>query len=456
MSTTDNQPRNAPGYEGQIQLVAGSITAAAGALVMLGIGAGVSFSLLRNSPEATLTGVSLAAILAGITFAFTKPEAALKDYSKRAAVGLVLVVILVALTWYLDGTTGGQAPSGGGGGTSWKPTWIDLRDEGGQTGPCDATKAAANDAAFNSAQTKLQPRGADTEVGGKIYLARGSWCFAHTLKVKNKTTVEGDGRNATEINAIAGFNDSVTNVASGASVNRLVELGDGIANQSNFCFGCRVENLTIDANGVAGLVPLYSQQANELSGAFRVLVSDFTDKGIWFAPGTSIVQIDTAEVYGRAGSGVNGLIRLESWGENRANAITANARSPVAAGSSGVWVNAAQYELSMIHMEQVETGVKVTNGDVVLNSATGHPSVTRVASYDSQSNGVVLDATPTGSPTTLVDSTTGGQTRSSVVALYEVSTARPNVTGSRTDGTALTSLLNALKTKGMVQDSTTP
>jgi hypothetical protein len=117
MGSVHNQPLDeAQGYDRLIQVVAGSITAAASALGVLGIGAGVAISLLRNWPAATLTGVSLAAVavLAGITSAFAKSDAVLGEHRTGSFLALTLGFVLASGNWLLVGrayTTGAARSS---------------------------------------------------------------------------------------------------------------------------------------------------------------------------------------------------------------------------------------------------------------------------------------------------------------------------------------------------------
>jgi hypothetical protein len=105
MSTVNSASTETPGYDRLIQVAAGSITAAASALGVLGVGAGVALSLLRNAPEATLTGVSLAgtAVLAGMGSALTRSEAVLASRRRLSAALVAASCLFVSWTWLLVG-----------------------------------------------------------------------------------------------------------------------------------------------------------------------------------------------------------------------------------------------------------------------------------------------------------------------------------------------------------------
>lgn len=358
--------------------------------------------------------------------------------------------------------------SPGGGSDPTPETELDPRDFGGQPGACDATKAAANDSAWTQMLAALAvPPPGTTEPGGTIDLGRFVWCFNHTVFVQNKVKVHGDGRN-TKIAALAGFNDTTVVQQSGQPVNVLVELGNGNGDRNSFAFGSRVEGVNIDANGVAGLVPVFSQQANEQSGLREVLVNDFVGTGIWMATGTSIISLGPhLEVYGNSGACTSGCLRLESWGQNvlYGELTTSTATTPTLAGTSGVWFNGVDGTVWSgigIHAEQVETGVKVgPNADVTLQSLQGHDTVTNMATYDATSSGTVANVLKGccsgGSAFTLKDSTPGGKNFTGRVITYEVNPSRQVVSGSRTgkDPIAL-SLLDAMAARGEVNDQTTP
>jgi len=105
MSTSSDSSTESQSYDRLIQVAAGSITAVASALGVLGVGGGVAISLLRNSPEATLTGVSLAAaaVLIGTGSAFTKSKAVLDHWRRVSGALLTLGCLFIAWTWFLVG-----------------------------------------------------------------------------------------------------------------------------------------------------------------------------------------------------------------------------------------------------------------------------------------------------------------------------------------------------------------
>lgn len=105
MSPSSDAANESQSYDRLIQVAAGSITAAASALGVLGVGTGVTISSFRNSPEDTLTGVSLAAVavLIGMGSAFAKSKAVLDHWRRVSGVFLTFGCLFIAWTWFLVG-----------------------------------------------------------------------------------------------------------------------------------------------------------------------------------------------------------------------------------------------------------------------------------------------------------------------------------------------------------------
>jgi len=390
--------------------------------------------------------------------------------NRRRAALIIIICALLSAALILPQTLWAPPSSvvsgGDGSGDPTPETEIDLRDKGGQPGACDATKAAANDAAWTAALADLAAPPAGTrETGGKINLGRNVWCFGHTVFVKDKVQVYGDGARPARIEALARFSDTTVNEKTGLPVNVLVELGNGNGSRQSFAFHSFIENVVIDANSVPGLVPLFSQQANEGGGVDQLLITGFTDIGVWFATGSSGIRFTNSEVYGDAGAGVNGSVRLESWLVNRIDNITVNHTSGTAPDSSGIWFNGLDGTIwtgSVLHCEFVETCIKHTNSDTVLSSLQGHDSVTNVATYDAGSAGTVSNVIngccDGGSDFTVKDATPGGKNFTSrVIGPYKIAPDRPVVTGSRAVlGPQLSTVIQVQGDHGLVNDQTTP
>lgn len=370
------------------------------------------------------------------------------------------------------GTTGTVNVPGATGGTQTFPKWINFRDEGGLEGACDATKAAANDAALDSATAKLAVPLSNGESGGTIYLGRGNFCFGHTVNVADKQRILGDARRGTRIQALSTFSDTVPVVSTGGTVKALVVLGDSTSSTSPV-FDTKIERLTVDGNGVSGIVPVFSQQGNEGCCGDDLFIRGFADVGVWLAPGSANVTFQHAEVYGAAGAGANGLLRLESWEKNLVSDVTANATAPVTVGSTGLRFHGYQSTLWVaqgLHCEQVEVCARVqpdlttfADARVVIDGATGHSSVTKVVQFEGPggtspgTHGGVRAIYPLGSATSFVDGNPGGKTFTGTVARYDVVKNRPVITGSRAAmDPALVTLLQAEANVGEVNDQTTP
>jgi hypothetical protein len=81
----------------------------------------------------------------------------------------------------------------------------------------------------------------------------------------------GDTR-GTNIQAVAGFPATCDGLSIGCPILRL---GSGFP-----AFGHRIENMTLDCNGLAGCIGLYSTDINEQSGAIHFMVENYSNIGV--------------------------------------------------------------------------------------------------------------------------------------------------------------------------------
>src|SRR2546425_649053 len=96
-------------------------------------------------------------------------------------------------------------------------------DETGGTDSASAIQSAIDTAALTSSGGS----------GNIVYLPQGTYRIGSQLKVKNKVRLVGPSRSACVLKPYGGF----------GSATGLVRLGDG----AGAVFGCRLENLSIDA-----------------------------------------------------------------------------------------------------------------------------------------------------------------------------------------------------------------
>ncbi|MBP2704237.1 hypothetical protein JOL79_10485 [Microbispora sp. RL4-1S] len=105
-----------------MNVVAGSVTVAAGVLGVSGVTAGVATALLRNITEATLTATVIAGagVLVGLVSAFVPRERTFAGHPRMLRAGLVAATGLVVWMWAIIGWSfvdnAGRSPSGS---TGW-------------------------------------------------------------------------------------------------------------------------------------------------------------------------------------------------------------------------------------------------------------------------------------------------------------------------------------------------
>ncbi|MEU8378894.1 hypothetical protein [Streptosporangium sp. NPDC048865] len=93
------------GYGQLLNIVAGSVTVAAGVLGVFGVTAGVATALLRNVTEAALTATVIAgaAVLIGVVSAFVPREATFAGHSRTLTFGLIVTTAFVIVMWDIIG-----------------------------------------------------------------------------------------------------------------------------------------------------------------------------------------------------------------------------------------------------------------------------------------------------------------------------------------------------------------
>ena len=100
-SRAGDTPSDGQSYGQVINIVAGSVTVAAGVLGVSGVTAGVATALLRNVTEAALTATVMAgaAVLVGIISVFIPKDVTLARRRRTAITGLILVTVLLIVMW---------------------------------------------------------------------------------------------------------------------------------------------------------------------------------------------------------------------------------------------------------------------------------------------------------------------------------------------------------------------
>lgn len=198
---------------------------------------------------------------------------------------------------------------------------------------------------------------------GVVYVPSGNHMISDTLYVPTFVVIMGTGRNSTGT-----ITASSTFPTDGRPMIRLGRVTDSIV------FGCRVENLYIDAASRAGTI-IYSLNANEQSGIKSVLAFGFTQYGFRF-DNSSGVHIEDVEVYPQASGATTGIYLNQLALDNVISSATVGVSGPLV---NGIHIFAAQCTCAAIHVENCTTGIRLdTNSSGLLvgvNAAGGPPNV---------------------------------------------------------------------------------
>ncbi|MFN2496626.1 MAG: glycosyl hydrolase family 28-related protein [Pseudonocardiaceae bacterium] len=212
--------------------------------------------------------------------------------------------------------------------------------------------------------------------GGVVFLPLGEYKVSSTILVPQSTTLRGQGRDGTWIIAASGFAGPV------------VRLGD---------FWSRVEDMKVHCNNVAASTGIMIDAGQEMSGVFRVEVTQWTLTGIHVKQTAGLLNpqhfaIDECEIY-MAGSAPVEAVGLRVIDVGRAGSIrrvTVNGanRIPPPAGSVAIlFDNCPNPGLYESHTEQFETGVRLVSSRATTIIGLGCCCNTRTA--------VEIDATTT-------------------------------------------------------------
>ena len=151
-------------------------------------------------------------------------------------------------------------------------------------------------AAINAALQAAKPN------GNLVFLdAAAGYLINAPIYIPNRTQLEGVSQFSTFLIAGPSFPSATPMVVLGERTNSIV-------------FNCRVQKLGLRASNVAGSVCVFSEEAQEQSGAFLVDCNDYTDTGIYFAPaagpipGSSIVGAAHIKCFGSTSGSNAGVV----------------------------------------------------------------------------------------------------------------------------------------------------
>lgn len=227
--------------------------------------------------------------------------------------------------------------------------------------------------------------------------------------IPGKCQVIGSGRGD------AGSTGTVIKASAAFPVNTaVVQLGDSLVSRA---FATRVENLTIDCNNITGSIGIYSDAANEQSGARRVLIVGALDAGIRTSSATALLAnyiLEDIEINISTGSSA-AILGLDLVGGANANDGTIRNLTANFFGSTKVTtaVSAKRFVgiIDHLHIENATTGLLIVGtalggGNACYRNITGNTDVTTLVKISSAfpQNGIVLqNIEPFGSTNTLVD-----------------------------------------------------
>jgi len=229
-------------------------------------------------------------------------------------------------------------------------------------------------------------------IGGMVSVPAGTCIISRKLLVKDRAVLRGQGVNLSRIKATPSFKMS----RGGA----MLELGNGSGNKWNFAFNSRVEDLTVDANNVANLSGVWSEQANEGGGMERAAVVNFRRYGFHGAAGASSVTIDRTLFQG-SDSGMIAGVRLEAWLQNGIKDCVI--LGPASGVGDGVQAATSTVLIENLKADRVANGVKSTNSDGqgAILGITGGSGVGRLIDATSGAHWFIRDAVANGSTTTI-------------------------------------------------------
>lgn len=229
-------------------------------------------------------------------------------------------------------------------------------------------------------------------IGGMVSVPAGTCMISHKLLVKDRAVLRGQGVNHSRIKATPSFTKSHGHA--------MLELGNGNGDKWDFSFNSRVEDLTVDANNVADLSGVWSEQANEGGGMERAAVVNFRRYGFHGAAGTSSVTVDQTLFQG-SDSGMLAGVRFEAWLQNGIKDCVI--LGPASGTGDGVQAASTTVLIENLTVDRVTNGVKSTNsdGEGAILGITGGSGVKRLIDATSGAHWFIRGAVANGSTTTI-------------------------------------------------------
>ena len=256
-------------------------------------------------------------------------------------------------------------------------------------------------AALTALMATLADGGADPD-GAKVILPLGIIGLSQTLVIPNKVSVHGQGRRSTRLKALAGFATSTPVISLGALYDA------GIVN--GVAFDCYLQDLTVDANSIAGSIGVITAYGQEGSGLRGVLLTGFKGDGFKaVTPGAGFtaanLMFTDVEAYG-ASSSVNGMNFDGVGGANLVQRITCNGGAV-----SGIrFKNTALFGGSL-HMEALTYGLYADGGNALCDiQGLTNPGLAVTHLFYCFGNRAVVHGLVKGAATNIVKDDVAGMT----------------------------------------------
>lgn len=288
----------------------------------------------------------------------------------------------------------------------------------------------------------LNAPGVGAVYGGALLLPAGVARLSQTLKVKDRVRLIGRGRRATKLLATAAFPVSTP----------LVQLGPDAG--AGLAFDCRLEDLNVDCNAIAGSIGVIGYRLQEGCGLWRVGVFGFRARGVslpednnanWF--------IDDAEIYSADNGGAEYGLYTRNPGAKaivRNITIVGGGTGGAANLDSGIFVDTAGGLLiEGAHFEGMTNGIHLSGNDCaalmlrISGPAAGSQAVTTLVRITSGWRGVLMQAVRGSATNVVVNATTGETLTDTFLPAYIPTvvtrgvTPVPNPVGSISNATAV-------------------
>lgn len=265
-----------------------------------------------------------------------------------------------------------------------------------------------NTTALQNALNWLESQG-----GGLLVLPFGTFGVGTQVIVPDNCRVHGMGTRSSTIKALATFTVSTPVVRLGRSTD--VDLYD-----------CRLENLTVDCNGVAGSIGVYSTMVQEHSGLHNVLVTNFVAKGAHFSgAGCQNFGLYRGEFLPHSSATAGWIgVHCDSCASNSVlDDVTVNGgNTSVANAGTGILLNATVMSMRRLHVENVDVGLDLqgsTVADVCGIYGASNPTVAMTTLLKITSGqGVFFSLAKGGATNAIVDSVNNVTRTDAAISCY--------------------------------------